>query len=331
MMNDRENLTEFELISRFFSDIDGGSEQASSSVDLAVGDDCALMTVPEGQQLALSIDTLVAGRHFPETADPYDIARRALAVSVSDLAAMGANPLAFTLALTLPSVESPWLESFSRGLRRAAQDYQIPLIGGDTTKGSLTISLQVHGAVPADAALRRSGAKPTDCIFVTGSLGDAAAALAVIQQELTVSREQQAYLLSRFYAPRPRLAIGEKLRGLATAAIDVSDGLLADLGHICRASGVAAKIYSNKIPLSAVLSAVVAREQGLGYALTGGDDYELCFTAPAKSRQTLATIAGELGVAITEIGLLEEGEGLVCVDDREQPLNFSSAGYQHFS
>ena len=328
-MDNRQSLTEFELISRYFSNIDGGN--LSSVVTLGVGDDCALMSIPEGQQLALSIDTLVAGRHFPVDASPYDLAQRALAVSVSDLAAMGATPLAFTLALTLPSVESSWLKEFSQGLRLAAQTYRIPLIGGDTTQGPLSLTLQVHGAVPTGRALRRSGGSAGDGIFVSGTLGDAAAALAMMQQSLAVSDHQQPFLLERFYRPQARLALGKKLLGLATAAIDVSDGLLADLGHICRASGVGAKIHTENIPLSPVLSKVVAREQGLGYALTGGDDYELCFTAPVKCREALADIAGELGLAVSEIGLLVEGEGLTCVDSLGQPLSFNSTGYQHFS
>ncbi|MEE8058473.1 MAG: thiamine-phosphate kinase [Pseudomonadales bacterium] len=340
-----KGLTEFEIISRYFSDIQGSpgdcspdnkspgkstSPSQSSPVVLGVGDDCALLSVPEGQQLALSIDTLVAGRHFPDNAQSFDVAQRALAVAISDLAAMGACPLAFTLALTLPTVDPSWLDGFSKGLRQAAEYYQIPLIGGDMTQGPLSVTLQVHGTLPFGSSLRRSGARPSDGVFVTGNVGDAAAALAMFKHQIAVDTEQQQFLHSRFYTPQARVELGETLLAVATAAIDISDGLLADLGHICKASGVAAKINSEKLPLSPVLMDVVDRDQALKFALTGGDDYELCFTAPAQFRTMLVETSAKFGVPVTEIGQIEEGEGVVCVDGKGQRLQFAFSGYQHF-
>ena len=333
-MSESASLTEFELIARYFSDIAcsdiDGSDVASSAVTLGIGDDCALLSVPVGQQLALSIDTLVAGRHFPVDADADDIARRALAVAISDLAAMGASPLAFTLALTLPSAEQPWLQAFSRGLREAAEQYSIPLIGGDTTQGPLTITVQVQGAVPAGTALKRSGAKPGDAIFVSGYLGDAAAALAVLENTLAVNADQQDYLLARFYQPLAKIALGQRLLGIASSAIDISDGLLADLGHIVKASAVAAKIDLQKLPLSWVLNEVVAKDQALNYALNGGDDYELCFTVPLEKRQALLEYCQSIDVPITEIGEVVEGEGIECRDVDDKVVSFARSGYQHF-
>jgi thiamine-monophosphate kinase len=326
-MTVREPLTEFELISRYFSAI---GPIKSSSVKLGIGDDCAILSLPVGQQLAMSIDTLVAGRHFPDGAQPYDIARRALAVSVSDLAAMGASPVAFTLALTLPDVDQPWLQQFSAGLRDAADYYQLPLIGGDTTQGMLAITVQVHGSLPQNIALKRSGAKPGDAIFVSGNLGDAAVALTLMQQSFDVTSAQQAFLHSRFYQPQAQLALGQQLLGKASAAIDISDGLLADLGHICKASAVAATLYSQQIPLSDVVKDVVDSQRALYYALTGGDDYELCFTAPVVQRAEIIACGQSLAVPITEVGVIAAGDGVQCIDQAGAIVDFPHSGYQHF-
>jgi thiamine-monophosphate kinase len=338
-MNVRESLTEFDIISRFFSDINGLDSRSSaharsagsSAIMLGVGDDCALLSLPAGQQLALSVDTMVAGRHFPEAAPAFDIARRAVAVAVSDLAAMGARPLAFTLALTLPAVDSAWLQEFSQGLRQAADAYRMPLIGGDTTRGPLTITVQVHGTLPINGGLRRSGGQAGDHVFVTGSLGDAALALQMLQQTIVVDSHQQEYLQQRFYAPSARVNFGEQLLTRATAAIDISDGLLADLGHICKASGLGARIYSERLPLSSVMATLASRSQAMRYALIGGDDYELCFTASAQQRLSLMDCARRLDLAITEIGELVEDEGVVCLDANGQRMVFATTGYQHFS
>lgn len=323
-------VSEFELIARYFSDIGEVTPSPNNPVILAGGDDCALLEIPQGQQLALSIDTLNSGVHFPIDAHPTDIAQRSLAVAVSDLAAMGAKPLAFTLSLCIPSVEEIWLQDFSAGLKRAAQRYGMTLIGGDTTKGPLSLAIQVHGVVPIHQAIRRSGADVGDGIFVTGSLGDAAAALAFIKGQLHTSAQQQAFLLSRFYQPEARINVGENLRGTATAAIDISDGLLADLGHILKASGVGAELYCADLPLSATVRDVCSAEDGLRYALNGGDDYELCFTVSPDCREQMTGLAERLDVPITEIGRIVMGDSIQCLDHKGQPLDVASAGYQHF-
>ncbi|MBL4827645.1 MAG: thiamine-phosphate kinase [Spongiibacteraceae bacterium] len=324
-MKSSSSLSEFEVIQHFFSNIGSSAE-----IDLGVGDDCALLSIPNGQRLALSIDSLLVGRHFPADAAPFDIAQRALAVSISDLAAMGARPLAFTLALSLPDVDQNWLQSFSEGLRASAGHYQIPLIGGDTTKGPLSITIQVHGLLPGKAGLQRDGAQPGDRIFVSGCLGDAAAALDVLQQKIILDTNKKKYFYSRFYQPQARITLGVALLNVANAAIDISDGLLADLTHIARASSVAATVYSEKIPFSDVLVQSVNNDQALRYALTGGDDYELCFTANARHRQQLAKYADMFGVPITEIGEITSGEGVQCLDQQGCALEFAVTGYQHF-
>lgn len=322
-------LTEFDIIARYFSDIDGASNQ--SSVALGIGDDCALLSLTANQQLALSIDTLVSGRHFPDDADPYQLAQRALAVSVSDLAAMGAKPLAFTLALTMPSVDSQWLDGFSRGLRLAAEQYKIPLIGGDTTQGSLTITLQVHGSLSSKAVLKRSAARLGDAIFVTGTVGDAAAALAIIESRLVVDKQQREFLMQRFYQPTARIEVGRGLLGIANAAVDISDGLLADLGHIATASQLAAIINVDQLPLSTVMKQVVAKPQALAYALKGGDDYELCFTVARENIDQIKTLAQQLSLPITEVGVMAAGSGVKCIDDNGDNVVIDAAGYQHFN
>ncbi len=318
-------IGEFDLIRQYFSDIGPRSD----AVPLSVGDDCALLSVPAGQRLAISIDSLITGRHFPEGANPKDIATRALAVAISDLAAMGATPLAFTLAIALPEANSDWLGLFSEGLAEAADFYQIPLVGGDTTKGPLTVTVQVHGSV-AGNGLQRSAAQAGDSIFVTGFLGDGAAALALIQQQIKADPQQGEYLLSRFYRPQARVVLGQQLLGVANAAIDISDGLVADLGHITRASSLAAEIQVDALPLSAVLKAVASESQARHYALAGGDDYELCLTVSQNNKQQLLACCRAAGVEITEIGTIKAGAGVSCIDRDGKPLELVRTGYQHF-
>ena len=303
--------SEFTLIYRYFSALGRGD-----AVDLSVGDDCAILRLPEGERLATSVDSMVAGVHFPEDSFPEDIGFRAVSVAASDLAAMGARPLAMTLALTLPEADELWLHAFSQGLASAVSEYQLPLVGGDTTRGPLTITVQVMGALPMNQALLRGGARVGDEVYVSGTLGDAAGALAFLQGEWQPGPDNAEYLLDRFNRPRARIALGRELLGHATAAIDMSDGLLADAGHIAAASGVKIRIEPDLLPLSPALSSHESPEQVTRWALAGGDDYELCFCLPAGE----AAPAG-----CTRIGLVTAGQGVDCGLDIDIPT-----GYQHF-
>lgn len=316
-------LGEFALIEKYFTGIG-----QSAQVDLSVGDDCALLTPPPGQQLALSIDTLVADVHFPAQADPALIAQKALRTNLSDLAAMGAAPLAFELALTLPNSDDAWLAAFSRGLRACANEFGIALIGGDTTRGPQhIITIQVIGLVPSARALLRSGAKVGDAIYVTGTLGDARAALDYLALPPEQLSQSQQYFLRRYYTPTPRLPLAQALRELASAAIDISDGLSADLGHILRRSNVGARIELDALPLSPALRELEHAQQ---FALHGGDDYELCFTAPATRVSEIEKLAAQFSVPITQIGEISSEPGLFARsgDAAWQPL--TTAGYTHF-
>jgi len=304
-------LTEFSLISRYFSSLGRGE-----AVDLGVGDDCAILRLPQDKRLATPMDTLVSGVHFPDDAFPEDIGYRAVAVAASDLAAMGAAPLAMTVALTLPEADDFWLTTFSEGLAAAVSEYQLPLVGGDTTRGPLVITVQVFGALPTDTALLRSGAKPGDSLLISGTPGDAAGGLAFLQGDWQPSPEYAEYLLGRFYRPTARLQLGAQLLGRATSTIDVSDGLLADAGHIAAASGVKISIESALLPLSAALASHPDRAQALRWALCGGDDYELCFTQPAEM---------PVPQSCTRIGTVTEGEGAGCDVDID-----NAGGYRHF-
>lgn len=303
--------TEFSIISRYFSSLGRGE-----AVELGVGDDCAILRLADDQRLATSMDTLVAGVHFPDDAFPEDIGYRAVAVAASDLAAMGASPLGITVALTLPKADEFWLTTFSEGLARAVSEYTLPLIGGDTTKGPLTITVQVFGSLPSKLALMRNGAAVGEKLYVSGTLGDAAGGLSFIQEKWQPEPEHADYVLNRFYRPTARLQLGKMLLGQATSAIDISDGLLADAGHIAAASGVRLNIQSASLPLSAALKSHPDESQARQWALCGGDDYELCFTLPAN----LPVPEG-----CTYIGDVTAGEGVDC-----DMLVDTASGYRHF-
>lgn len=326
-------MAEFSLIERYFSHWSTTCRANASvaRVDLGVGDDCALLSVPDDQQLAISVDTLNADVHFPANAKASLIAQRALAVAISDLAAMGANPLSFTLALSLPELDESWISDFSHGLKQSAESYGVALMGGDTTCGPLSITLQVHGTVPRGYALTRSGAQLGDCIYVTGTLGDAAAALAVMENRLTATEMAEHFFSLRYYQPRARLEVGESLHDIATAAIDISDGLAADLAHILAASKVGAEIHAGLLPISNALQGSCSKEQVWQFALAGGDDYELCFTAPPEKREQLKELAELIDVPITEIGRIVMAPGLNCLDIKGQSMSLPRTGYQHFS
>ena len=329
-------MDEFKLIDTYFTPQgDEAEANLGAGITLGVGDDCALISQNNDYELAVSVDTLIEGVHFPEDTSPERIAHRALAVAVSDLAAMGASPRGFTLALTLPSVKPDWLELFSKGLHAAAAQYHCPIIGGDTTRGQcLTLSVQVMGDVAKGQALLRSGAKPGDKIYVTGPLGDGAAALAYLQKRLTLQdRDLGDYLVRRFYKPQPQIRAGTLLRDLASSAIDISDGLIADLTHICEASKVSAHIELKRVPLTQALVAHVPLLDLQQWALTGGDDYQLCFTVPQKRQSKLRQEMSSAGMEVFLIGEItsgDESEPQVQVDGAEG-LQLSTQGYLHFA
>jgi len=316
-------LGEFDLIRRYFT-----HSSLSEHVVIGVGDDCAVLKIPAACELAISIDTQVSGVHFHADTDPASIAARTLRCAASDLAAMGAEPLGFTLALTLPSADENWLEKFSQGLLQAAQQLQCPLIGGDTTRGSLCITIQVHGSIPLGKALRRSGAKVGDSVWISGTLGDGAAALALIEKNITVSQDAENYLLQRFYHPDVDFSLGVQLRDMASSCIDVSDGLLADLGHICAASGVGARIALEKLPIAVEWRSSVSEQQAQQWALAGGDDYRLCFTAAPQHTAVLQSLHG-----VTCIGHIVEGAGIL-IDAKNGFIHkddfIHNKGFRHF-
>ena len=294
-------LGEFDLIWRFFK---AGSESMAQTqinqVLLGIGDDCALLQPDPAQSLAVTSDMLVEGRHFFAGANPEWLGHKALAVNLSDLAAMGAKPLGFTLALALPNANADWLAQFSQGLFRLAQQWQCPLIGGDTTQGPLTICITALGHVPANAAIKRSGAKVGDDIWVSGTLGDARLALGALRSEWLLDPSSLEAVLPRMHQPEPRIALGMQLRGIASSALDVSDGLLGDLGHILKASQVNAEVLIDQLPISRTL-AQQTQDLRRQCAANGGDDYELCFTAPASKRMEVESLSTAL-LPLTRIG-----------------------------
>lgn len=319
---------EFSLIARYFDRV----SSSRRDVETGIGDDCALLTVAEKQLLAISTDTLVSGIHFLPDIDPRDLGYKALAVNLSDLAAMGADPAWLTLAITLPEVDESWLEAFSDSLFEQLEYYDMQLIGGDTTRGPLAMTLGIHGLVPAGRALKRSGARPGDWIYVTGTPGDSAAGLAILQDRLVVKDSvQAAYLKKRHLRPTPRILHGQALRDLASSAIDLSDGLISDLGHILKASKCGARIDLDALPYSEAIKANVSAELGLQWALSGGEDYELCFTVPEINRGALDVAIGNLGIPFTCIGqVAPESEGLQFMQNGK-PVTLDLKGYDHFA
>lgn len=325
-------LTEFDIIARYFQQSGLQAEaKLHRNIPLGIGDDCALLNVPRGKQMAVSLDVLVEGVHFPQGADPARVAYRALAVNLSDLAAMGAEPLCFTLGLTLPQADEAWLQGFSEGLRECAQRFNCPLAGGNLTKGPLQIAIQVQGLVPSGKALLRSGAKAGHDVYVSGVTGRAGLTLDWWQGKCgEVDDAQREELLNAYYRPEPRLALGQALRGVASAAQDVSDGLLKDLAHIARASKVQITVDIAAIPLAGVLMALCTSTDVFRLALTAGDDYELVFSAPAGKKKAVAAAAKKAGVQVARIGKVEKGAGVTVLDLSRSPLEFTGAGYDHF-
>lgn len=308
--------SEFGIIEQYFR-----RPTVRDDVLLGVGDDCALVQPPPGQALAMTIDTSVAGRHFPEQTAPRAIGHKVLAVSISDLAAMGAEPAWATLSLSLPEAEPRWLEAFAAGLWELADRFGVALVGGDTVRGPLVITTQLHGFVPEALALRRGGARPGDRIFVTGTLGGAARALELLQGGI----EPAAALRRQLDLPEPRIEAGVGLRGIATAAIDLSDGLAADLGHILKASAAGATIDAAQLPIAEGVRNGIAEEHAVELALGGGDDYELCFTVPPGWDDTFA----DLGVPVSCIGVIEQEPGL-RVRTASGIAEWGRGGWDHF-
>ena len=315
---------EFELIAKYFT-------RPVKRAALGVGDDCALIDVAPDSQLAISTDTLVAGTHFFRDADPQKLGHKALAVNLSDLAAMGARPCYVTLALTLPTVDASWLAAFSRGFFALADEFDVELIGGDTTRGPLSITITAFGEVGVGLALRRDGAKDGDDIWISGSLGDAALALKHMLGTVTLASAMFDIVAQRLHQPNPRIWLGRALTGVASSAIDISDGLVADLTHICERSALSAHLSWPAVPLSKSLLSV-ALEHQYACALTGGDDYELCFTAPETMRHRLVSISTSSGVALSRVGSMRRGSPKVTVcDEHGRELPVVAAGFDHFA
>lgn len=318
-------MNEFELIRRYFQ---RGSVTRADTV-VGIGDDAALVQAPAQHEIVVTTDTLIGGVHFPDSAHPRDIGYKALAVNLSDLAAMGATPAWFTLALSLPSVDETWLEDFSAGLFDLAREFNIELIGGDTTRGALSITITAIGIVPQGQALRRSGARAGDRIWVSGPLGDAALGLAVWQGKLAVPEQYRANLVTKLNRPRPRVDVALKLRGLASSCIDISDGLVADLGHVLSASGVGATLELKRIPVSPAYAAVFA-DIGWDMALTHGDDYELCFTLAPEQERAFNRVMPQLNCSFSCIGTIESTPGLRIRDEAGAAYTPALQGYDHF-
>jgi len=317
-------VDEFALIRRYFAE--PAARFASADVVLGIGDDAALLVPQAGEHWAVSTDTLLEGRHFPAATSPSDVAWKALAVNLSDLAAMGARPCAFVLALTLPAASEAWLEAFSAALAEASRQWSIPLVGGDTTRGPLSITMTVFGAVPKGQALRRDGARVGDRICVTGPLGDAALALQRYG-EADLSQEHERALRLRLDRPTPRMAEGQQLRALAHAALDLSDGLAGDLQHILRASGVGARIDISRLPRSAAFGALAREADALRLQAAGGDDYELCLCMTEAALLS----ARQRGLELYEIGEICALPGLHWVDGHGRPVTFTGQAFRHFS
>lgn len=320
-------MQEFELINRYFK----GRGITRRDVNLGIGDDCALVSLPANTQLAVTTDTMVSGVHFFEDIAPRALGHRAIAVNLSDLAAMGAEPAWVSVALTMPKADPEWLEEFTSGMHEIAEYFNVQIIGGDTTQGPLTVTVCAKGMVPEGKALTRGGAKPGDWIYVTGPLGDAGVAVEARKRNLDIDPIWLKKLTARLEYPTPRVAAGQVLRGYASAAIDISDGLLADLQHILDMSSVSATVYADRIPTSEAFNQAMPGEQKWPYVLAYGDDYELLFTVEEDHKAMLETKLGQYGIDAVCIGQISGGEGKLDVFDGEQKLDVSGFGFEHFA
>jgi thiamine-monophosphate kinase len=306
MHSESNPLGEFDLIQRFFkTGADAMRSNDEKVVALGIGDDCALLKPAAGEEIAITSDMLVEGRHFFINANPELLGRKALAVNLSDLAAMGAKPIGFSLAIALPKVDTVWLDAFTKGLFAIANQYSCPLIGGDTTAGPLTISIAAFGSIPSGKAIRRSGAKVGDDIWISGTVGDARLTLAALRHEMNLSENDLKQIEHRMHSPTPRVDLGMKVRGIASAALDISDGLLGDLQHILKQSEVGAEVFLDQLPKSETLQKQSEDIQNQ-FAASGGDDYEICFTAPITKRYAIDEISKALNLPLTRIGSITD-------------------------
>ncbi|BBB14928.1 thiamine-monophosphate kinase [Candidatus Rickettsiella viridis] len=320
------SISEFDLIQRFFN------QEKNNRADVihGIGDDAAVLQPPVGQQLVVTTDTLVAGQHFPENTSPFDIGYKSLAVNLSDLAAMGAEPVWILLVLSLPMVDKAWLSEFTQGFFSLMHRFQCQLVGGDLTRGPLSITVQALGLIPNGKALLRSGAQTGDRIYVTGTLGDAGLALADLQNKINVlTLAQRSVVLTHLNRPDPRVAIGLALRDIANSAIDISDGLAADLGHILAASHVGAVVDITKLPISDALLALPL-EKAQQLALSAGDDYELCFTVPEAHESALKQALEKIACPYTAIGFITKESGLLLQDENGKSFQLEKQGFLHF-
>ena len=316
--------SEFDLIARFFT-------RPTPGAVLGVGDDCALLAPTPGMQLAVSSDMLLEGRHFSPQDSPAGIGHKSLAVNLSDLAAMGATPRWVTLSIALPGIDEAWLQAFARGFFRMADAHGLELVGGDTTRGALSIAITVIGEVPPGQALQRNGAQAGDEVWVSGQLGSAALALAYRQGRLFMEQIDAAKVLPALYLPQPRVALGMALRGIAHSAIDISDGLLADFGHILLASQVGATLEFARVPVAAVTQNYLENPVARECVLAGGDDYELCFTAAAAQHDAVLAAGAQADVAVTHIGHITAQAGLRVLDAQGELIVLDKTGYDHFA
>ena len=320
-------MGEFDLIKRYFS-----RKSLQNGVSLSVGDDCAITSIPSGYQLAITTDTLVEGTHFLPSISPADLAYKSVAVNLSDLAAMGATPTWMSLALTLPEIKEAWLAEFSQSLFAILDRYGVSLIGGDTTKGSLSITLTAQGFLPENQGLFRHQAKVGDWIFVSGFLGDSAAGLDLLLQNRKIENESDRYFIQRHLHPTPRVELGLALRSFSCCALDISDGLLADLEHILERSQVGAEIYLENLPLSHHLCTQYEQTQAEKFALTGGEDYELCFTVSEEKREEMEQVLRSQGIKVTRIGqILPATSGLNLLKNGKKMALPTHIGFDHFS
>ncbi len=310
-------MAEFEVIEKYFL-----GAPMPDHVPLGPGDDCAVLSIPAGYELCVSTDTLLSGVHFPDNAEPELIARRSIAANLSDLAAMGAMPHGMTMALTMPSADENWLERFSSACHKLADVFRCPIVGGNLSQGTLSVTFTVMGIVPGGTALKRSGAQPGDTVFVSGFVGGASGAVSQLASE-----SPNPHLFTYYAEPTPRLELGQRLRGLASAAIDISDGLVADLKHLLDSSSVGARLDLSRLPLAPELRTCFSEAESCGFGLNGGDDYELCFTASPEQHSEIVSLSEELGLALTPIGTVSDTPGVIC-DESNQ--NLTATGYEHF-